>query len=465
MSDINKLKYSLKKYLYLLILTFIVGLVGIVFYYKNFHTISGINTVVATIDKYQDKYVESPQITIWKTWDINDINKLQSWLNLLDKSFTSKLKNFISNIWVIQEDFKTSKEHLNLEDPKYYFNLWNLYLFSWYFQALSWSTVDDYLTSYLNVFQSKIAYDKIIQTSTWDILSQKAATNKNMSEILEYLINIKLCINIFENLISKLKNLSVISKNLKDLFDQENKQLTNLINTTTDQSIKQCLVNYQKELNSSYGAVATIDWAINKFIDYSVKNINDSIDQNLSCYEKKQEFTSGLQQSVGKIENSLNNFLQIHWLISKILESKDPKQLEEFCKNSWNNSEKSDQLNKDMNQWLDELNKILNQDQPQQWWDQQKDKQGSQPKPEQKPNQKSDNKPQHEDILNEDEKNLMDNVEKKNMNWIEEMEDIKWSWIYDPKEYLNNLFKEFKWNWEDFNSDQWTNWPIYDKKW
>jgi hypothetical protein len=55
----------------------------------------------------------------------------------------------------------------------------------------------------------------------------------------------------------------------------------------------------------------------------------------------------------------------------------------------------------------------------------------------------SSNKPQHINIT-DDEKKLFDDIESKQKQWIQEMQDTKSDNLYNPENYLNELFKDFR---------------------
>lgn len=387
---------------------------------------------------------EDQKLLISNFLDINDIIK---WWENIDKNISEKWKNYLSNIYLLSWDYQSALDNLNWNEWTFYFNLGNIELFKWYNYIKS-EKEEDIIQSYESLNSSLNNYERaqeyITGTENINILNYM-----NLNIItwykLKYMSMVKLCIYYFKNIVTSLTDLQDKIDELNDIFLSELRELKQLL-PTKDKSIDNCLKNFIDIIMLSKDWLSSVKQFIENSKSPSLQKISNSIDEKYNCYEKRATDIAWINDAITKINKSISWHYQTHSYILWLLTQKEFGSIIELCQNPQNMWQQQDQFNKELNDWLEQLNKLLNE-------------QESNENNQDKQNELFRDEPVHTDILDEQEKQLMEEIENLNKNWIEEMEKTKSSRWYHPENYLKQLFKQFIWNDKDFKeAENWKDW-------
>lgn len=380
-----------------------------------------------------------------KIEEIFEYNKIDS-LESIDQ-----LNNYIANIKLLEQDYDVAIDKLSWDDWRYYYNLWNINLLKWY-SMLSWDDYEKILESYGKFLQAIDNYNMSAQLAwTWNSLWKKIISNRTNAYSLKYLSGIKLVTIVVKNLSEKLKDVQNKVDELNKIFEEQIGLVKNLLDKYKDKSTRECLLSLNKELWVSVSSIDNIKSFIKFFKSWLEKKLRSALDDPDSSVTNINWFFKPSETAIQKILNSLDSYLEKAWYMNIALKSNNQDIIKSLCESwRWDSNKENQQLN----EWLDELNKLL--------WD---NPQGQKSGDKQDQSPKTSNDPMHQQIPQWYEQKLMENLKRQNDEWIKQMQQLKTQSWYDPKQYLDKLFKDFYWNDKDFSSSQWGELEKFDRNW
>lgn len=384
----------------------------------------------------------------------NKINQIIGQNQIKDSNLIDDLNNYIANIKLLQNDYDTSLEKLTGEDWKYYYNLWNVQTLKWY-DLLNMSGYAQVAEWYWFFQQAIENYNKSSQLMwTWDDEWKKIINNRNKSYYLRYLGGLKIVMISLTKITNTLNELLDKVLALTKILDEESELIKSLMDSNVDKNTRECLLLLNKELGESMVSVSNIKDFLNYFKSGLVKKYEKIVEDPDNLLQNIDTLSGSVGAASSKISISLDEFLKQYWYKNIALRSKNTDIIKSLCE-SWR-SWWQDNKNAQLNEWIDELNKLL-WDNP---WDEQKQTQKSDDQP-----IKNWDQPMHQNIPQWYEKQLMENIMNQNKSWINEMQQLKSQSWYDPKQYLDKLFKDFLWNQKDFSNQTWGTLEQYDNSW
>lgn len=465
-TQISNYKKLIYKYIVALFFLVIIFLILWNYYFKNNYKFQSFEYSFTQIEKF---YLNVLDI-IWVNIPEKKVEKINTnfYPTLAsDKKVDEIIKNFQANSDFLNWELDKSLLNLNWNDLNYFFNQWNI-LFAKSMQFSSGGNVNDLLSWYSYLKDSLSSYEQIstiIITGKDEKFEKQFDYNFSVLKTFLYLLNVKLCTNVFSGLVLSLDNISNSIDQQLSWFEQKIKDIDNFKLWITDQELLKCLDDYKKNLTDSYLWLLKLKDFISITKSSIPSRISDSLNEKLNCFEQKTEVIDGINNSVWEIKSVLDQFIQMQQSIWDIIKKQDMDWLHMICKNPWWGWKSWDESSEKLNKWMEQLDKIVNQNK------QKSEDQSNQENNWEKENQNNDddkksaNKPQHQNIDPAQSQQIIDNVKRKSTQWIDQMQEIKWSGTYNSSDYIRSLFKEFLWNWDDFKQS-WDegNWTNYDRK-
>ncbi|MEF2176011.1 MAG: hypothetical protein V3575_06045 [Candidatus Absconditabacteria bacterium] len=367
-------------------------------------------------------------------------------------NFNSKLKNYIANLNILQGNYEKGKSLLTGDDWSYYFNLGNIGLFKGFdlLQLDDIAQVENGFQEFQSSLRNYNVSQQLLLTGSSDQI--KIQTNKSLVEGFRHLAGLKICTDLFQNIFNKFNESFSKMKKLLELFENEVNYLENLVRSTKDKELQQCLLQMRKEILTSQANVMNFESDL-KSMEKDAKKLQDEkLKEPVDCTLEKDDISISILSVIENIVKIVDEYIKQNTLLSGILEKGDIDQIQALCEqaqNNQNNSDSDTQLDQEMQKLKDNLNKE-SQNQPQLKPDEQGKPQEDQPEQEQYTG--AQDMDLHYDIDENNLQRLFDAVESRGDSWLYEMENLKGQRRYDPEPYLRRLFKDFYGNIEDFVS-------------
>lgn len=241
---------------------------------------------------------------------------------------------------------------------------------------------------------------------------------------------------------------------ISNVFGQEIEYIEEWFKIINNKELSDCLKEYHEAVSLSYITMQSVWNLVDEYINNSSQSLQDLIEQPTQCINAWEFYLSGSKSGIDDIVGSVMDRLSVHLIILQTLKQQDEEALKVLCESADQYSQSTNQASQKLSQWLSRLQDMFQQ------WEQQNREQ--QPWDSQQEEQSWQSQPMHTDIPQWLEKELMENIEIQWENWIREMQNIKGSWEYDPKNYLKQLFEQFFWEFE--NKWEWS-WKWQDGNW
>ncbi len=350
--------------------------------------------------------------------------------------------------------FEEAKKYISWDNSQDYFNKWTIKLIQSYDLAkqndLTWLQQARLLIAQVN--QDLEIADKIQLNSDLNGYIQK---NKKTAENLLILIETKTCYQEGWSLISEIKNtLEKVDKIIDEQTNQLEKLnrlssvdtcISNLINIITNNQIQ--LRNIKNELTKKEQDYKSIIW----------DKLNDPSKCKWTSFEDVLKKTSDAKKS-------MEEYLKQQKEISQILESPSPEWITQLCNWSKNDSQLNENLSNSVSQMMKDLQKQSEKEKNKDWeskkeqeddkgekkdWDKQNwDKKEEWEKKQEwdQQSKKWNGEAEYKDVLDQQERNILNQTQQNGNNLIKQIQQIKWQWNYNGYQYIKNLFNSFMWN-------------------
>lgn len=412
----NKKTLFNKYVFYYIILVFVS-----VFFYSNF------NFFKKFFSNYED-YIKLSKLQNKAVVDI-------SWENIFYNSWFLNID--IANLKLLDNNFTWAKQFLyntNEYSYKELFNLWNLYLLDAY------NTFSLNKTWYIDKTKQSISF---YQTSLENIPSYKnkknILENLNISQNFLEFLYVYNCDNLFLSMIEKTNKLIKLFSQIIEVLKSQQVALNKRLEYD---DLKYCIWLFKNEADKNISILYENEVFFSEVINWLKTTLKDFQWKEISCYQQSPVIKSKYKNSIDSSYTYYTKFFQKQQNLLKIFSKANKQQMEQLCNNSDKLTNKQDKENQKMNHNFDNLRELTQKPQ-------QQEKRKS--KKLEKNNIEKDLKKNRE----KEEKNRryskqVQSLEIQNKDLIKQIQRIKTQDNYNPLEYIQDLFKEFYANDEDF---------------
>jgi len=351
-----------------------------------------------------------------------DINWLNLWI--LDKS----------NLTLLNWDLKKSIDILNKSNSlsyKYFFNIWNLY----------------FLDSYLKLQTNKSWYINLLQKSISDyntslslIPEYKIKTyilkNLDISKQLLDFMYIYHCDNLFISMINNIYKLYIKFRQINIILK---KQLSTLNKRKKYKFIQKCINSFQEDTNTNIYNIYNNKLFFQNVEKWLIYTLSSYKNNEIICYQNNNFIKQKYEKSINSSIKYFNKFYDTQKKLLTIFQNASIIQMTELCQ--WKNklAKKQNQENKEMQNNFNNLKDMANKTKPHR-----------QHKKEQtKKNKWKKNKTTINNLRKHTQMKIKE-LDKTNKNLIQQIQKEITQPNYNPRSYLNKLFKQFYWDNKDF---------------
>lgn len=353
------------------------------------------------------------------------------------------------------KQFEIAQKYISWDDSSNYFNRWTIKLIQAYDLAkqndLSWLQQARLLISQSNQ-DLEIADNIQINSDLKTYISE----NRKTAENLWTLIETKTCYKEWWTLISEIKD--TLSQTDK-ILEEQSIQLEKLKQLQTN-SWDSCISNLITIITNNQSQLANVKSDLSKK-EQEYKNI---IWEKLNFPEKCKwtSFEDTLKKT-SEAKKSMEEYLKQQQGISQILANPSPEWLTQLCNWSKNDSQLNENLSNSVSQMMKDLQKQSEKEKNNNWGPQKKDREEKkdwekeqswdkkdewkkEDKNWEKQDKQSNWETEYKDVLNQQEREILNQTEQSSSNLIKQIQQIKWQWNYNWYEYIKNLFNSFMWN-------------------
>ena len=364
------------------------------------------------------------------------IVSLNSWLNI---NWLKLWKYDKSNLLLLNWNISGSLNVLSKSKSysyKDFYNLWNLYFLKSYEKFLNnW-------TWYVELNQKAISfYNTSLSIIPKYKFKKNILTNLGLSKKLLNFMYVYSCDNLFINMILKTNNLLEYINGINVILK---KQIWELKKRKKYAFLEKCINSFERDANKNIVIIyenQTFFQNVKKWLLITLKNYQWN---EISCYKNREWIIQKYKNSINSSFEYFNNFYKTQKDLLTIFEKANIIQMTQLCKWRSKLAQKQDKQNKKMENNFNNLNSLAQKTKPNE-----EHKRTNQNK--QKKTTNLDKKHWNKkntwkmDIkkLNESIQKKIESLEKQNKNLIEQIQKETTENNYNPKSYLDKLFKKF----------------------
>ena len=364
------------------------------------------------------------------------IVSLNSWLNI---NWLKLWKYDKSNLLLLNWNISGSLNVLSKSKSysyKDFYNLWNLYFLKSYEKFLNnW-------TWYVELNQKAISfYNTSLSIIPKYKFKKNILTNLGLSKKLLNFMYVYSCDNLFINMILKTNNLLEYINSINVILK---KQIWELKKRKKYAFLEKCINSFERDANKNIVIIyenQTFFQNVKKWLLITLKNYQWN---EISCYKNREWIIQKYKNSINSSFEYFNNFYKTQKDLLTIFEKANIIQMTQLCKWRSKLAQKQNKQNKKMENNFNNLNSLAQKTKPNE-----EHKRTNQNK--QKKTTNLDKKHWNKkntwkmDIkkLNESIQKKIESLEKQNKNLIEQIQKETTENNYNPKSYLDKLFKRF----------------------
>ena len=364
------------------------------------------------------------------------IVSLNSWLNI---NWLKLWKYDKSNLLLLNWNISGSLNVLSKSKSysyKDFYNLWNLYFLKSYEKFLNnW-------TWYVELNQKAISfYNTSLSIIPKYKFKKNILTNLSLSKKLLNFMYVYSCDNLFINMILKTNKLLEYINSINVILK---KQIWELKKRKKYAFLEKCINSFERDANKNIVIIyenQTFFQNVKKWLLITLKNYQWN---EISCYKNREWIIQKYKNSINSSFEYFNNFYKTQKDLLTIFEKANIIQMTQLCKWRSKLAQKQDKQNKKMENNFNNLNSLAQKTKPNE-----EHKRTNQNK--QKKTTNLDKKHWNKkntwkmDIkkLNESIQKKIESLEKQNKNLIEQIQKETTENNYNPKSYLDKLFKKF----------------------
>jgi len=335
----------------------------------------------------------------------------------------------ISNLELLNKNFSWAKNLLysgNEFSYKKLYNLWNIYLLQAYDMFIKNETwYIDVIKQAISVYNTSLENMPSYAAKKWILSNLNIATNFLNFAYVYY------CDNLFVQMIEKtIKIDKIILDNIDILIKQENALNKWLKYDDLKSCIESFKDNVDKNINILYDTKNFFD-NVNKWL---ISFLKDFQQDEISCYQQSPAIKLKYKESIDSSYYYYEKFLKQQKDLLNVFQKANKEQIKILCENKDKLNKNQEKENQKMSKNFYKLQDLKDNNQQQR---KQQEKQGKEKK----------------EPVPKDQKRYKDEVQSlqdENKNLIEQIQNIKTQNNYDPLKYIQELFKNFYANDNDF---------------
>ena len=420
---IKTFKYILL-YIFLLILSF--------FLYKNF----------VFFENYFSNFSMYSQIDNLKNKQIISFN---SWLNA---NWLVLWKYDKSNLLLLNWNISGSLNILNKSRSysyKDFYNLWNIYFIH------SYKTFVNNWTWYVKLNQKAISYyNTALSIIPKYKFKKNILTNLWLSKRFLSFMYVYSCDNLFVKMILKVSNLL---ENINKIQNILKKQIWSLKKWKNYTFLKQCINLFENDSNKNISILYENTTFFKNVEKWLLITLQDYQWNEVSCYKNKELITQKYKKSIDSSSKYFNNFYKTQNDLLTIFEKASIMQMTQLCQWRSKLAKKQNKQNKQMQNNFNNLNDLSQKSKPNEYHNKHKEQEEKNKKWLTKNKKQKNNKTNWKisiKKLNISVKKKMEELYKQNKNLIQQIQKETSEKDYNPKSYLDKLFKKFYSDESDF---------------
>ncbi len=369
----------------------------------------------------------------------NKSNVAISWNYIIYNSWFLNID--ISNFYLLNKNITWAKQLLyNLDEYSYkeLYNLWNIYFLDSYYSFSSGKTW------YVNKAKQSISfYENSLENIPWYKSKEKILKNLWLSQAFLDFLYVYNCDNLFVSMIEKINNLIKLLPNTMEILKSQQLALNERLE---HDDLRSCIQSFKNEADKNISILYDNKDFFTEVSKWLINRLKKFQWDELSCYQQSPAIKSKYKDSIDSSYDYYTKFFQKQKDMLKIFEKANKQQIEQLCNNRDKLADKQNKENQQMNNNFNDLNELTEKPQqqekkePKEW-----EKKGSEEDSNQDWEKEEKNKKYNEQVQS---------LETQNKDLIEQIQRNKTQDNYNPLEYIQELFKEFYANDEDFKKGQ-----------
>ncbi len=381
------------------------------------------------------------------------IISLDTWLNI---NWLSLWKYDKSNLLLLNWNISGSLNILSKSKSysyKDFYNLWNLYFIK------SYQNLNNNWTWYVILNQKAISY---YNTSLSMIPKYKfkknILTNLWLSKQFLNFMYVYSCDNLFVDMITNVDDLLDNINKVKNILK---KQIWALKKWENYDFLKQCINSFEKDSNKNISIIYENQTFFQNVKKGLLITLKDYQWNEISCYKNRELINQKYKHSIDSSVNYFNNFYKTQKDLLTIFEKASIIQMTQLCKWKSKLAKKQNKKNKKMQNNFNNLSELSQKTKPNEQHKKPKKQENKWNKKEQWKKQRKNNK-WNMDIhkLDKSIQKKIESLNKQNKNLIQQIQKETTEKNYNPKSYLDKLFKKFFSDESDF-----VNWKKENSLW
>jgi len=253
-------------------------------------------------------------------------------------------------------------------------------------------------------------------------IQQAITTNKTNISSLTTVIDIKTCYGIGQTIITSTKDINNTLQNIKTTLDEE----SSYIQIRASSLGSECYQKLQNIANTSKTQTHLLELQIQKNTIKYITDFNKKREDPNICIETPY---NNILPSIDKGKQWLASYHEQHQNTIDALKKNDKESIQQLCEQTKNDAQINQQIK-------DSVQELLQSLEDNQW--------------ENKTQQQTTDKIHYKDLLNNQEKKALDDIQKTNQWRIQNTLKIRGRIKYSPEIYIKSLFNEFYGNSGDF---------------
>ncbi len=357
----------------------------------------------------------------WKMYDILASKKTVDIESKLGQKVTKIQHTIEANKAIQQQEYKKALQIISGNTSEEYYNRGTIQTLLAYQNALE-NSISWLQNAQIFVAQAQQSFDIAKQLSKSKNITHAINKNKTTITSLSALVDIKTCYGIGQTIITEMKDIITITKNIKNVLNQEEIYISK--NASSIDTI--CYEKLRYIVDTSKEQVALFQWQIQKNTDTYISDLAKRLEDPLRCIDTPYE---NILPSISKGKQWLQQYQEQHITTIEALKSNNTQDIQELCKQSKNDAEINQEIESAVQELLQKLedNKMENQEQ-----------------------KKSTKEVKYKNFFDENEKKTLQEIQKTNQSRINTILDIRGKWNYSSERYINTIFNQFYGNSWDF---------------
>ncbi|HMS91298.1 MAG TPA: hypothetical protein PKC87_03705 [Candidatus Absconditabacterales bacterium] len=356
-----------------------------------------------------------------KMYDILASKKTVDIESKLGQKVTKIQHTIEANKAIQQQEYKKALQIISGNTSEEYYNRGTIQTLLAYQNALE-NSISGLQNAQIFVAQAQQSFDIAKQLSKSKNITHAINKNKTTITSLSALVDIKTCYGIGQTIITEMKDIITITKNIKNVLNQEEIYISK--NASSIDTI--CYEKLRYIVDTSKEQVALFQGQIQKNTDTYISDLAKRLEDPLRCIDTPYE---NILPSISKGKQGLQQYPEQHITTIEALKSNNTQDIQELCKQSKNDAEINQEIESAVQELLQKLedNKMENQEQ-----------------------KKSTKEVKYKNFFDENEKKTLQEIQKTNQSRINTILDIRGKGNYSSERYINTIFNQFYGNSGDF---------------